>query len=103
MSEKHNITAFVYDRKGKLLSIGRNSYVKTHPLQAKAAKATNSNDNKIFQHAEVNALVKIKDWTKAHKIVVQRFGKRGTPLNAKPCECCQWVINQTGIKVIEHT
>jgi deoxycytidylate deaminase len=103
MKEVQNITAFVYDRRGRLLSVGRNSYVKTHPLQAKAARATGANEKKIFQHAEVNALVKIKDWSKAHKIVVQRVSPSGKFLNAKPCQCCQWVIDQTGIKVVEHT
>lgn len=103
MTTQHNITAFVYDKRGKLLSVGRNSYIKTHPLQAKAAKATNSHVNKIYQHAEVNALVKLKDWSKAHKIVIQRFGNKGNPLLAKPCDCCQWVIEQTKIKIIEHT
>mgnify|MGYP006385453123 CR=1 FL=1 len=97
-----NVTAFVYDRKGNLLSVGRNSYVKTHPVQAKAAKAVGQ-EQRIYLHAEIHALVQIKDWQDAYRIQVVRFGAKGEPLNANPCEICRHVINQTGIKRIEHT
>lgn len=97
-----NITAFAYDRKGRLLSVGRNSYVKTHPLQAKAAKEVGEG-YKIYLHAEVAALVKIKNWHKVHKIVVTRYGKNGEPMLAKPCKVCQRVINMAGVEKVEHT
>lgn len=99
---KPNVTCFVYDRKGNLLSVGRNSYVKTHPIQAKAAKAVGQ-DQRIYLHAEIHALVQIKDWDDAYKINVVRYGSNGEPLNAAPCEICTYVIKQTGIKRIEHT
>lgn len=99
---KQNITAIVYDRKGRILSMGKNSYVKTHPLQARFAKEAGL-ENKIFLHAEVDALVKLKDWDKAHKIVVMRFNKHGKPLLAKPCPVCQRAIKSAGIAHIEHT
>ena len=38
MTTKHKITAIIYDKKGRVLSIGQNSYIKTHPYQAKIAK-----------------------------------------------------------------
>jgi tRNA(Arg) A34 adenosine deaminase TadA len=103
MTAKQAITAIVYDRKGRILAIGQNSYIKTHPLQARAAKATNSHSSKIFQHAEVNALTKIKDWSKAYRMVITRYNKLGEPLTAKPCTCCQWVLTLAKIKVVEHT
>lgn len=99
---KPNVTAFVYDRKGNLLSVGRNSYVKTHPLQAKAAKAVGQ-EQRIYLHAEIHALVQIKNWDDAYKIHVVRLGSKGVPRNAAPCEICNHVIKQTGIKRIEHT
>lgn len=102
MTTVHNITAFAYDRKGRLLSVGRNSYVKTHPLQARAAKEVGE-DYKIFLHAEVAALVKIKDWTRVNKLVVTRYSKSGEPLLAKPCRVCQRVIKIAGIETVEHT
>lgn len=97
-----NITAFAYDRKGRLLSIGRNSYVKTHPLQARAAKEVGE-DYKIYLHAEVAALVKIKNWQKIDKLVVTRYNKNGEPMLAKPCRVCQRVIKIAGISTVEHT
>lgn len=102
MTTMQNITAFAYDRKGRLLSIGRNSYVKTHPLQARAAKEVGE-DYKIYLHAEVAALVKIKNWQKIDKLVVTRYNKNGEPMLAKPCRVCQRVIKIAGISTVEHT
>lgn len=101
-SQRQNITAFVYDKRGKLLSVGKNSYVKTHPLQARAAKEVGE-DYKIYLHAEVDALRRLKDWGRAHKMVVTRIKNDGTHGNAQPCKICQRVIKLAGINVIEHT
>ena len=95
------ITAFVYDKRGRLLSSGQNSYVKTHPLMAKSAIAMGE-PHKIYLHAEVAALVKC-DWSKAYRLLVTRYGKDGRPLLAKPCKVCHNVIAMTSIKVIEYT
>lgn len=100
--QKQNVTALVYDRTGRLLSTGRNSYVKTHPIMFKAGTAVNKPDS-IFLHAEVAALVKLKDWSKAHRIDVIRYMKDGTLGNAKPCAICSRVIGQTAIKLINHS
>ena len=102
MTTLQNVTAFAYDKRGRLLSIGRNSYVKTHPLQAKIAKSVGEN-HKIFLHAEVAALVKIKQWNRVHKLVVTRYSKTGEPMLAKPCKVCQQVIKMARIAHIEHT
>jgi len=99
---KPNVTAFVYDKKGNLLSVGRNSFVKTHPLQARAAKAVGQ-EKRVFLHAEVHALVQLRDWSTAHTIRVVRLGANARELLAKPCPVCMHVIKQTGIKRIEHT
>lgn len=102
MSQQQNITALVYDKKGKLISMGKNSYVKTHPLQARAAKEVGE-DYKIYLHAEVDALRRLKDWSRAHKMVITRTKRDGTHGNAHPCKVCQRVIKLAGINVIEHT
>lgn len=99
---KHAITAMVYDKRGRLLSVGRNSYTKTHTMQAKAAKAT-GNPSRVFLHAEVAALVKLKDWSRAHKMVITRYKKDGTEGLSKPCAACMHVIRQSSIKLIQHT
>lgn len=57
----------------------------------------------IYLHAEVHALVQIKDWTKPYKLVVTRFTKDGQPAMAKPCPICMRVISKTSIEKIEYT
>lgn len=68
----------------------------------KAGTACNK-PNAIYLHAEVDALVKIKDWSKAHRMVVMRYTKDGLPAMAAPCKICQHIIKQTGIQIVEHT
>ncbi len=99
----HSLTAIIYDKRGNILSIGKNSYVRTHPLQAKFAKKAGL-EKKVFIHAEIDAIVKCKDLSKAYRIVVMRFHKNGLPASAKPCPICENAISElTGIKVVEHT
>ena len=102
MKKEFNLTAIIYDKRGRVLSIGKNSYCKSHPIQARFAKQANL-EHKIYLHAEVAAIVKCKDLSKAHKIVITRFGKSGQPRNACPCEACKLAIAHSGIKNIEHT
>tara|TARA_R110000868_G_scaffold213896_4_gene464058 strand:+ start:168 stop:476 length:309 start_codon:yes stop_codon:yes gene_type:complete len=99
---KHQLTAVIYDRKGNVLSIGQNSYIKSHPLQAEHAKLT-GNEDKIFLHAEIHAIVKLKTLQNAHRIFVSRWDKHGKPKLAKPCPICCSAIAAAGIEVIEHT
>jgi len=96
------ITAICYDKRGRVLSIGRNSYLKTHPLQAKLAKEVGQ-ESRIYLHAEMAALLKIKDWTKVHKMTVVRLNKEGKPMNAKPCAICQKAIELAGVRMVDHT
>lgn len=100
MKEKIVITATVYDRKGNVLSVGKNSYVKTHPKQAHFANKVGL-DEKKFLHAEIAALVKCRKTP--YKIKVERYGKDGRELMAKPCPICEMAIKEAGIKVIEYT
>jgi tRNA(Arg) A34 adenosine deaminase TadA len=100
--KQHNITAIIYDRKGRELSIGKNSYIKTHPLQAKYAEKAGE-EYKVFLHAEIHAITRCKDMSLAHKIVVMRFTEDGKPAPAKPCKVCQRAILDFKIKYVEHT
>ena len=99
---RFDITAIIYDKRGKILSIGKNSYVKTHPYQAKCAERVGLPD-KQFLHAEIHAIVRCKQLDRAQKIVGMRCDKSGEEKNATPCPVCQSAIEATGIKVIEHT
>ena len=101
MSKKRfDLTAFAYDKRGRLLAVGRNSYIQTHPLQAKFAKKA-GRPQAIYVHAELAALMKARQ--QVHKLVVFRYNKDGSPGNAKPCEICQLAIEAFNVKYVEHT
>jgi len=61
------------------------------------------NGEQIYLHAEISAIVKLKDWSKAHKILVERYDKQGNPALAKPCKLCRKAIEKVGIELVEHT
>ena len=97
-SKRPQLTAILKDKKGRVLSIGKNSWVKTHPLQAKYAKMVGEPYKQLL-HAEIDSLIKCKDISKAYRIEVYRFYKDGKPANAKPCKICENALNQLGIQV----
>ena len=100
--QRFDMTAIIYDKRGRVLSVGKNSYVKTHPYQAKCARNVGLPD-KQFLHAEIHAIVRCKQLHRAHRIVVMRFDSAGKPKNAKPCPVCESAIEAAGIKIVEHT
>jgi len=102
MSKQYNITAIIYDKKDRVLSIGKNSYIKTHPLQAHHANKAGE-PHRVFLHAEIHAISRLKDLSKAHSIKIFRFLEDGTPANAKPCSICCSAIRAAGIKIVTHT
>lgn len=98
--KRFEITAFAYDKRGRLLSMGRNSYIKTHRLQAELAREA-GRPEAIYIHAELDALLRARK--QVHKLVVVRYNKDGSPGNAKPCEICQMAIKRFGVRHVEHT
>lgn len=102
LSQRQNINAIIYDKRGRVLSVGQNSYVKTHPLQARHAKQVGL-DEKVYLHAEIHAIVRCRDLSKAHKILITRWGRNGLPLYAKPCPVCMSAIEAAGIDVVEYS
>lgn len=99
--KKHNVTAIAYDKRNKVLSVGSNSYVKTHPLMFKFGKKVGK-PKKIYLHAELDALLKARPH-QVYKLVVLRVGKSGKYLNAKPCKICQEIIKLFNVQKIEHS
>lgn len=98
----HQVTALIYDRKGRVLSIGQNSYVKTHTLQARHAKKVGYPE-KLFLHAEIHAITRCRNLSKAYRIFIARYNKKGEPVIAKPCPVCMSAIRESGIREVEHT
>ena len=99
---RYNMTAIIYDKRGRILSIGKNSYIKTHPLQKKYATKVGMPD-KVFLHAEIAAIIKCADLSRAYKIFISRFDYRGQQKLAKPCPICINAIKEAGIKEVYHT
>lgn len=100
MSKPQYIKAYCYDKRGRLLSVGQNSYKKTHPLQAHFAAQVGLHD-KQFRHAEIDALLKAKG-KQVHRIHVERF-IHGKEALAAPCPICMYAIQKFGVKVISYT
>ena len=97
----HSLTAIIKDKRGNVLAIGKNSYTKTHPYQAKCAKEVGLPE-KIYLHAEIAAILKAKD-KQIHRIHIERKGKKGQYLPSKPCPICQEAIKAFGIQIISYT
>lgn len=101
MKQKYSIKATCYDKRGRVISVGYNSYTRTHPVQAFHAKLVGL-DIKQFLHAEIHALLRAKD-RKVYKISVERYSKEGYPMNAAPCPICASALKQWGVQYIEYT
>lgn len=98
---KHSITAIAYTKSGRIISIGHNSYIKTHPLQASLASSV-GHPHKIYLHAEIDAIIKARG-EHIHTLKIFRLGKSGKYLNAAPCPICQHAIQLYGINHVIHT
>lgn len=101
IKKRYEVVATCYDKRGRILSKGTNSYTHTHPIQAMYAKRA-GDDLKVYLHAEVLAIIKARG-KPIHKIKVERYDQTGLPRNACPCRVCQLAIKEAGIKVIEYT
>ncbi len=99
-SRRQSVTAIVYDRRGRVLSVGHNSYKKTHPEMARWARLAGE-PYRIYLHAETAALAKCRGVP--YRIRIQRFDYLGRPVLAKPCRVCSLAIRESGIKVVEFT
>lgn len=97
-----NIIATVYDRKGRVLAVGKNSYVKTHPKQYELAKRAGE-PKKVYLHAEISAIIKAQKQGKPFKIKIERFSKDGNLLSSEPCPICKLAIKEAGISFVEYS
>jgi deoxycytidylate deaminase len=93
--------------KNKVLSIGWNS-TKTHTFQKEynRNKGWNTAEFPNRQHAEVNALCKVRyrdiDWSNVECYVFRR-NLNGELAIVKPCEGCQIMLAEFGITKIYYT
>ena len=103
--QRQNITAIIYDKRGRVLSIGKNNYNKTHPRMYQLSRSVKGYDEycKIYLHAEMDAIVKCSQLDKAHLIEVYRISPDGNYRLAKPCPICRSAIIQTPIKYVKYS
>lgn len=101
MKTRYVITASCFDKKGRLISIGNNSYNKSHPEQKRyAIKA--GQEYRQSLHAEIAALIRSKG-KDVHTLLVQRFDSKGNPKLAYPCPVCMEAIKEYGVKKVIYT
>lgn len=98
---KYKLLAKAYDKKGRLLSAKFNDYSKSHPLFKAYSLRNDASEHKIYQHAEFSALISANK--EVHLLTVERYGKTGNLLLAKPCIICQNIIKDFGVKVLQYT
>ena len=99
--KKFILKATTYDRKGNVIAVGFNSYIKTHPKQSTMAAKVGMNEKQTL-HAEIAAIIRSKRHV-IHKIKVERYDSCGNPKMAKPCPVCELAIKEAGIKFVEYT
>lgn len=102
MSQKQSIFSVVYNRSGKVLSTGENSYKKTNPNQARIAALVGLPD-KQYLHSEVASLLNLHHSHKPYSIFVSRKMRNGEWGMARPCNVCMQAIRTSGIKRIYFT
>lgn len=99
--KKYRIACIITDKHDRILSIGVNSYTKTHPKQAYYASKHGGRINRIFLHAEMDAIIRCR--SKPASIYIARVGRNKEPRLAKPCPICMAAIKDAGIKRIIYT
>ena len=100
---KQNVVAKIYDKKGRLLATGHNSYTKTHPRQAHYARLAGF-ERKNYLHAEIAAILRaFHSTSRAYSIRVERRSRKGNLALARPCAICMLAIKEAGIKQITYS
>jgi len=100
--KRFNIVAATLDSHNNIIAVGKNSFIKTHPLQFKYANKLKNPDS-IYLHAEIAALIKSKGKNKIESIVVMRMGINGKILLAKPCTICTLALLEAKIKLVYYS
>ena len=82
----------------KVISFGTNSS-KSHPI----VKEYSRDENKIYIHAEIHAILKAKDEVKDADLLVIRLNKNDELCMAKPCDVCKQLIIDSNIRNIVYS
>lgn len=100
MAGRYNVAAATLDRRGNIIAIAQNSYVKTNPMQKRLACLC-GNSSREYLHAEIAAIVKSE--RKVYAIAVARVSHDGSIKPARPCPICMLAIKEAKIKLMLFT
>lgn len=98
-SNRFNHICFALYRK-MIVSVGRNSYSKSHPTQAKWANKVGETKKNCL-HAELHCMIRAR--SKIDSLFVFRLNKQGKWLQSKPCKICTAAILATKILNVYHS
>jgi len=96
-TKKYWVIAASLDHHNNIISIGENSYQKTHPMQSKFSIKTGNHDRE-YLHAEIASLVKNR--SAAESIMVIRMTSSGSIKMARPCNICNLALREAKIRFI---
>lgn len=96
------VTAYIKNKRGHVLAMGRNSYSKTHPRMVELGRKVGFlNQEKKNIHAEIDAINKCKHLDKAYVIEIYVYSERSkTYRKSKPCPICSEAIKLAGIPYV---
>ena len=95
LADPHKMSAVFY-KKNRIVAVGINQPYKTHPKAPTPYKT---------RHAEFNALMDLRKKVKKedlseYSIYVHRVRRNGSDGIARPCFCCQTMLEWAGISKI---
>ena len=96
---KYKIGVALYDKSMNCISWGWNKR-KTHPRQKKYADKVGQG-NRLYLHAEIDALIKVRS-VMPYTIVVVRTTSKGLGM-ARPCPICMRAIKEAGVREIYYS
>ena len=100
--KRYQLVATCFDKRGRPLGSGVNEYNRSHPLMQEFAVKAGESEEKIYRHAELNAVL-ASGRREIHSILVQRFQHNGDPANAMPCPTCQAMLKAFGVRMVRYT
>lgn len=99
--KKFTIISKTFDKKGRQLSVGLNSYSKSNPIMQYLGNKVGIPE-KIYLHAEVQSLLRCKD-KKPYKLTVERYDSEGNMAMSKPCPICSEALKMFGVSIVKYT
>ena len=99
-SRRYFVIAAALDHHNNIVSIGQNSYQKTHPMQSRLALKTGRADRE-YLHAEIASLVKSR--RDVETVMVVRMTPTGLIRMARPCNICTLALREAKVRFVIYT